>query len=80
MRQNGGTTANVYLVLAGDQCESPPTPLVDSSRKIFQRGQDNSFIMSFKKDLGTLNHIRIWHDNSGENILLMDNLRHDRDE
>ena len=66
VRENAGTTANVCLVLSGSNAESPPTLLLDPRRTTFGRGQDNSFEVTVQNDLGTLNHIRIWHDNSGK--------------
>jgi len=40
-------------------------PLVDYNRKVFQRGQENNFVVTLPRRLGNLNHIRIWHDNLG---------------
>ena len=65
VRQNAGTTSTVYIVLSGDEWESTPMPLVDQDRKVFQRGQENNFVITIPRRLGNLNHIRIWHDNYG---------------
>ena len=65
VRQNAGTTSSVYIVLSGDEWESAPMPLVDHDRKVFQRGQENNFVVTLPRSLGNLTHIRIWHDNYG---------------
>lgn len=65
VRQNAGTTSTVYIVLSGDEWESSPMPLVDHDRKVFQRGQENNFVITIPRRLGNLTHIRIWHDNYG---------------
>ena len=65
VRQNAGTTSSVFIVLSGDEWESPPMPLADHNRKVFQRGQENNFVVTLPRRLGNLNHIRIWHDNLG---------------
>ena len=65
VRQNAGTTSTVYIVLSGDEWESTPMPLVDQDRKVFQRGQENNFVIAIPRRLGNLTHIRIWHDNYG---------------
>ena len=65
VRQNAGTTSSVYIVLSGDEWESSPMLLVDHDRKVFQRGQENNFVVTLPRSLGNLTHIRIWHDNYG---------------
>lgn len=40
--------------------------LVDLDRKVFQRGQENNFMITLPRRLGNLSHIRIWHDNYGK--------------
>lgn len=65
VRQNAGTTSSVYIVISGDEWESTPMPLVDHDRKVFQRGQENNFVITLPRPLGNLTHIRIWHDNYG---------------
>ena len=66
VRQNAGTTSSVYVVLSGDEWESTPMALVDLDRKVFQRGQENNFMITLPRRLGNLSHIRIWHDNYGK--------------
>ncbi|XP_068694084.1 polycystin-1-like protein 2 [Montipora foliosa] len=67
IRQNAGTTSSVYIVLSGDHWQSSPTALVDHDRKVFQRGQENNFVVTLPQSLGSITHIRIWHDNCGNN-------------
>ncbi|XP_022779645.1 uncharacterized protein LOC111321123 [Stylophora pistillata] len=67
VRQNAGTTSSVYIVLSGDEWESTPMALVDLDRRVFQRGQENNFVITLPRRLGNLSHIRIWHDNYGTN-------------
>ena len=66
VRQNAGTTSSVFIVLSGDEWESAPMPLADYDRKVFQRGQENNFVVTLPRRLGNLTHIRIWHDNYGK--------------
>lgn len=63
---NAGTTANVYVVLSGEEGEAPPVLLKDPERPLFTRGADNSLVMTIPKDVGKITHLRVWHDNTGE--------------
>ncbi|CAF0947824.1 unnamed protein product [Adineta steineri] len=65
-RTNAGTDSKVYFVLSGDDDQTQIRLFSDPHRKIFQRGDIDSFIIAVPKSLGLLNYIRIWHDNSGE--------------
>lgn len=65
--RNSGTTANVYIILYGDLGTSQPIHLINPSCVPFSRGNTDTFILSFQDNLGTINKIRIWHDNSGAN-------------
>lgn len=69
MWKNQGTTAQVGIVLYGEEGCSGPISLSDSkARKIlFARGSSNSFTLALPTSLGRLFKILIWHDNSGEN-------------
>ena len=68
MWRNQGTTAQVGIVLYGEEGCSGPISLSDSNaRKIlFARGSVNSFTLALPNSLGRLFKILIWHDNSGE--------------
>lgn len=65
-RQDSGTDSKVHFILNGDQDHTSIRTFSSSNRKIFQRGQINSFLMSVRKSLGSLNYLHIWHDNSGQ--------------
>ena len=66
IRQNAGTTANVVMVMSGDESETEPQALLDNTRPLFKRGKQNSFVLTSSKSLGHLSYIRIWHDNTGK--------------
>ncbi|UJR10866.1 hypothetical protein I4U23_015053 [Adineta vaga] len=66
VRGHAGTTAKVHFILSGDDYETDPYTLMDSKRKILQRGSIDSFIFGVPKSLGLLNYLRIWHNNSGK--------------
>lgn len=61
-----GTSAKVTVIITGDAEESRPRLLIDPKRKTFQRGGIDTFVMCLPRHLGNLEHIRIWHDNSGK--------------
>ncbi|XP_048576826.1 uncharacterized protein LOC5521481 isoform X2 [Nematostella vectensis] len=65
VRQNAGTTADVSIVLTGEEGESQPTVLKDPSRPLFTRGADNNLVLTLPNSLGKLTHVRVWHDNDG---------------
>ena len=67
MWKNQGTTANVGIILYGEERSSGPIVLSDSNaaRTFFARGSVNSFSLSLPRPLGQLFKIRIWHDSSG---------------
>ena len=55
--------------MAGDLSETVNRslrPANEKNNKILQRGSVNSFIFSTPGPLGSLDYIRIWHDNSGQ--------------
>ena len=65
-----GTSANVAIVIYGDDRDTDVIPLNCSTmcnKKLFARGSVNTFMLSLKESLGDLSHIKIWHDNSGDN-------------
>ncbi|XP_028399329.1 LOW QUALITY PROTEIN: polycystic kidney disease protein 1-like 2 [Dendronephthya gigantea] len=64
-RQGAGTTARVVFTMTGDENETLPVWLHDRERPCFQRGQTNSFVVSYPHGVGDLSYIQIWHDNSG---------------
>ncbi|XP_046846157.1 uncharacterized protein LOC124439911 isoform X2 [Xenia sp. Carnegie-2017] len=60
-----GTTAKVALVLHGRNNSSYPVELYLKNRDIFRRNSKDVFIVSVRENLGTLDYIHVWHDNSG---------------
>ena len=68
--RRSGTSANVAIMIYGDDRDTDIIPLNCSTmcnKKLFARGSVNTFMLSLKESLGDLSHIKIWHDNSGEN-------------
>ncbi|XP_028413717.1 uncharacterized protein LOC114536572 [Dendronephthya gigantea] len=64
-RQGAGTTARVVFTMTGDENETLPVWLHDRERPCFERGQTNSFVVSYPHGVGDLSYIQMWHDNSG---------------
>lgn len=65
-RRDAGTNSNVHFVLGGDDDETGIRTFCDSKRKLFQRSSIDVFLLAVPKCLGTLNYLRLWHDNSGK--------------
>ena len=57
-RLNAGTSANVSIILAGDEYESDPRLLVDEQREILGRGSACTFMLRSPQYLGSLSHLR----------------------
>ena len=68
MWRGSGTTANVCLSIHGSDSITDAIPLADPQlgKQFFARASINNFTLSFPDSLGTLEKIRIWHDNSGD--------------
>jgi len=66
MRKNAGTDSKVHIILSGEFDETDVRILEDSKRKVFRRGECDTFLLAVPRPLGALNYIRIWHDNSGK--------------
>lgn len=64
--RNSGTTANVYIMLEGELGTSRPYHLKDTSCIPFARGSVISFILSIPINIGPVQRVRVWHDNSGD--------------
>lgn len=65
-----GTSANVAIMIYGEDRDTDVIPLNCNNmcnKKLFARGSVNTFKLSLKESLGDLSHIKIWHDNSGDN-------------
>ena len=65
--RNSGTTANVGIVLYGEEGVSNPIIFAcqQLQRIFFARGSVNTFTLSLPKSLGSLFKLNVWHDNSG---------------
>ena len=66
--RKSGSTANVGLILYGDEGVTEPIILAHQYLKkiFFARGSVNTFTLSLAKPLGSLFKIKVWHDNSGK--------------
>ena len=65
-----GTSANVAIMIYGDDRDTDIIPLncnTMCNKKLFARGSVNTFMLSLKESLGDISHIKIWHDNTGDN-------------
>lgn len=51
--------------MSGDHSETSPVWLHDRQRPCLERGQTNTFVISYPGGVDDLNYVRIWHDNSG---------------
>ena len=69
MWRGNGTTANVGLVIYGSNGSTGDISLTDPQleKDFFSRGSINSFTLCMQEPLGSVERIRIWHDNSGRN-------------
>lgn len=64
--KNTGTTANVSIVISGEDGQSAVHMLKSTSRTCLQPGGVDSFLITTSDCLGGLTFIRVWHDNSGK--------------
>ena len=63
---NAGTTANVHVVLIGEQGRrSRPFHLTNASCILFARGSVTTFSLSLPESIGAVERVQVWHDNSG---------------
>ena len=69
MWRTNGTSANVGLAIYGSKGNTEDITLTDSQAEkiFFSRGSINNFTLCLPESLGSLEKIRIWHDNSGNN-------------
>lgn len=64
--KNTGTTANVSILVAGEDGQSAVHVLKSTSRSCLHPGGVDSFLITAPECLGSLTFIRIWHDNTGK--------------
>ena len=65
-RSGSSTTAKVSIIFSGEEDETPPRLFYDDKRPVLQSGGVDGFVMATPRCLGSLSHIRVWHDNSGK--------------
>ena len=67
MWMGSGTTANVGLIIYGEDLCSGKIILNDSNAKktFFARASVNTFTVSLPRSLGPIYKIKVWHDNTG---------------
>lgn len=65
MRRNAGTKSKVSMIVYGDEHDSEPRSLEYPDRSPFQRGSQDTFLLTTPFSMGTIQYIRIWHDNGG---------------
>ena len=67
MWKDSGTTANVAMIVYGEEIRSETLKLFDSytSKRLFARASINNFIVSLPDSLHSPLMIKLWHDNSG---------------
>ncbi len=64
-RRNAGSTAEVSIIITGDNGDSQPRLLQRTSSVSFKRTSQDTYLVTTAHALGSLQYIRIWHDNSG---------------
>uniref|UniRef100_A0A915J789 Uncharacterized protein n=1 Tax=Romanomermis culicivorax TaxID=13658 RepID=A0A915J789_ROMCU len=69
MSRDSATDSKVQIILYGENEQTSIRTLEDSERPIFRNGQTNRFLLGVPRSLGFVHSIRIWHDNSGEDML-----------
>lgn len=63
--RGSGTTANVFILMVGEEGDSYPIALKDETKTLFSRGSTNEFLVSLPNRLGKLLYLKMWHDLSG---------------
>jgi polycystin 1L2 len=62
---NSDTESNVMIAIYGDLGEIKARSLQDLNRKLFSRGGIDCFILTTNRSIGSLDLIKMWHDNTG---------------
>ncbi|XP_077983050.1 polycystin-1-like protein 2 [Glandiceps talaboti] len=65
-RRGAGTSATVTLTMYGTKRESAPHLLRQGKRRVLQAGSTDTFVIMTDKPLGSIESIRLWHDNGGD--------------
>ncbi|XP_069123478.1 uncharacterized protein [Argopecten irradians] len=66
VRKLAATKSGVSFILSGEECDTGVRRMYDGNRKVFERGSIMNYILSVESCLGSLNFLRIWHDNTGK--------------
>ncbi|CAL1531591.1 unnamed protein product, partial [Lymnaea stagnalis] len=66
LRHTAGTKSKVSFCLSGEQDETGVRILSDGVREGFPAGSEYHFVMACPMNMGELQCLRIWHDNSGK--------------
>ncbi|XP_065664958.1 uncharacterized protein LOC100198378 isoform X5 [Hydra vulgaris] len=66
-RFGSGTTATPSIIISGILGDSPPIQLRSDCRKLFKRGNVDSFLYATELDIGELKYCTVWHNDSGKN-------------
>mgnify|MGYP001250920469 CR=1 FL=1 len=75
-RPGAGTKANVYIELIGDSGRSSGARLLRHAwRPHFRRASQDVFIVTTPKDLGTIEAVRVWHDNAADGSWFLNRMR-----
>ena len=64
-QRGSSTTADVSLVIYGEEGESAPRRLCSNTKQCFQNGETDIFLVSVPESLGEIKEIEIWHNNAG---------------
>ncbi|XP_066985426.1 LOW QUALITY PROTEIN: polycystin-1-like protein 2 [Macrobrachium rosenbergii] len=65
-KKEAQTDSTVQFILSGNQAETDVRTLGDDRRKILRKADVDVFILAVSRPLGSLQFLRIWHDNSGK--------------
>jgi len=79
-RRDAATKSKIYFILSGDKNDTNIRRLRTEDEKIdkdlFHNGNIDSFLLSTSRSLNQLNHLRIWHDNSGGCSIMLSQIFH----
>ncbi|KAG7235120.1 hypothetical protein INR49_025225 [Caranx melampygus] len=64
-RRGASTSSKVTITLLGADENSEPHHLTDPKKRVFERGEVDTFLVTTPFSLGDLQGIRLWHNNSG---------------
>ncbi|MEM1320735.1 MAG: PLAT/LH2 domain-containing protein [Bacteroidota bacterium] len=65
--EKGGTKAKVYVMIIGAEGRTDELQMVDPTKPNFVSCSQDIFNIPVEKDLGEIQEVRLWHDNTGDN-------------